>query len=161
MQTDVIPKILSLNKNFNFEDKTNRFNTSILYNSQQRNSKKVFDDFKAILGKTSIKIREQHANLHPFDILVEQDLRNFLKQNEIIVLYLTPVRGVDISAITKICKEEQVLTITAVEEFQDNDVSVILGLEENKLQIKINLQSAKREGAEFSSRLLKIARIIE
>ena len=42
---------------------------------------------------------------------------------------------------------------------EDNDISVGFELENNKLQITINLESAKAEGANFSSRLLSVSQI--
>jgi len=160
LQIKVIPKILSLNKNFSLE-KEDQFNFSILYSNNQRNSKQIFEAFKEVFDRRKIKIKNQHAIYHSIEVSDLSALRNHLRKNKIRMLYLTPIRGFDISKISRICKEEQVLTITGVEEYVENDVSVIFGLLENKLKIYINRKSAKQEGVNFSSRLLKIAKIIE
>ena len=56
--------------------------------------------------------------------------------------------------------ESQISTLTGVSNFfSDNNVSVGFDLKNNKLQITINLESAKAEGADFSSRLLSISKI--
>ena len=84
-----------------------------------------------------------------------------LRENKINVLYITPLRGLDVSKITSICKTASVLSISGVVEYIESDVSVILDIDDNKLKILINQKSAKSEGVDFSSRLLRIAKIID
>lgn len=161
VQLKIIPKILSLNKSFSFADTKQYLNTSILFSPSQRNSMQVFKSFSKRINEKGLNVLNRQTNLHPIDITIVKNLKNYLRTNNIKVLYITPLRGVDINEITRICKEEKVLTITGVEEYRNNQVSVILGLEDNRMQIIINQKSAKQEGANFSSRLLKIATIIE
>lgn len=160
VQIKVIPKILSLNKTF-LNNKVDNLNSMIIYSNEQRNSKQVFDDFNNSLKEKKIIVNSRILKILSFDIKKLKGLRKYIKDNHIKVLYITPIRGVDISSITKICREEDVLTITGVDEYKENMVSVILGLNKSKLQIMINQKSAKSEGANFSSRLLKIATLIE
>ena len=160
LQLRIIPKILSLEKNL-AQSKEKFFNISILFSKEQRNSAQVFESFTKSVNELGIAIKDKEATVLPFDISGKGNIRSFLKNNKIKLLYITPIRGIDISEITKICKEEGVLTITGVEEYSINQVSVVLSLEDNKLQIMINQKSSKQEGADFSSRLLRIAKLIE
>lgn len=160
LQLRIIPKILSLEKNL-AQSKEKFFNVSILFSKEQRNSAQVFESFTKSVNELGIAIKDKEATVLPFDISGKGNIRSFLKNNKIKLLYITPIRGIDISEITKICKEEGVLTITGVEEYSINQVSVVLSLEDNKLQIMINQKSSKQEGADFSSRLLRIAKLIE
>ena len=160
LQLRIIPKILSLEKNL-AQSKEKFFNISILFSKEQRNSAQVFESFTKSVNELGIAIKDKEATVLPFDISGKGNIRSFLKNNKIKLLYITPIRGIDISEITKTCKEEGVLTITGVEEYSINQVSVVLSLEDNKLQIMINQKSSKQEGADFSSRLLRIAKLIE
>ena len=160
VQTKVIPKILSLNKNILSTSKS-PLNVMIIYSKDQRNSKNIYDNLKNHINNEVNKSNFHNTKFHSFDIKILKDFRKYIRVNDIRVLYITPIRGVDISSITRICREEDVLTITGVEEFKGNDVSVILGLEKSKLKIMINPKTAKSEGADFSSRLLKIATLID
>lgn len=160
VQIKVIPKILSLNKTF-LVDTDDNLNGMIIYSNDQRNSKQIFDNFRENLKGKKITVNSRVIKILPFDIKRLKELRKYIKENNIRAIYITPLRGVDISSITKICREEDVLTITGVDEYKENMVSVILGLNKSKLQIMINQKSAKSEGANFSSRLLKIATLIE
>lgn len=160
IQMRIIPKILSLEKNLAHSD-DKYFNVSVLYSKDQRNSDQVFTSFTDAVNKFGIPIKNKEAIVLPFDISSKGSFRTFLKTNNIKLLYITPLRGIDISEITKICREESVLTFTGVEDYIENNVSVVLSLKDNKLQIMINSKSSKQEGADFSSRLLRIAKLID
>ena len=159
IQMRIIPKILSLEKNLAHSD-DKFFNISVLYSKEQRNSDQVFTSFTDAVNKFGIPIKNKEAKVLPFDISSKGSFRTFVKSNNIKLLYITPLRGIDISEITKICREEGVLTFTGVEDYLENSVSVVLTLNESKLQIMINPKSSKQEGADFSSRLLRIAKLI-
>ncbi len=160
LQLRVIPKILLLEKNLALSN-DKYFKISILYSKEQRNSAQVFESFTKAANEFGIGIKDKEATVLPFDISSKSNFRVFVKSNNIKLLYITPLRGINISEITKICKEEGVLTITGVEEYIADQVSVVLSLEDNKLQIMINQKSSKQEGADFSSRLLRIAKLID
>lgn len=160
LQLRIIPKILSLEKNL-AQSKEKFFNVSVLYSKDQRNSAQVFESFIKSVNELGIAIKDKEATVLPFDISSKGNFRSFISNNKIKLLYITPIRGIDITEITKICKEEGVLTITGVEEYSINQVSVVLSLEDNKLQIMISQKSSKQEGADFSARLLRIAKLID
>lgn len=160
VQLKIIPKILSLNKNFSFDNKNENINAALLYSSNQRNSKQILDAFLKKSNDVGITIRKKQIKIYSYNLAAQTDLREFLQINKIKVLYITPIRGVNINNISRICKDEKVLTVTAVEQFKENDIAVILGMEDNRLKIMINQNSAKSEGADFSSRLLKIVELI-
>jgi ABC-type uncharacterized transport system substrate-binding protein len=161
LQLKVIPKIISLNKTFSLDTKDNPLKIAVLYSSQQRNSKQVFEDIEKNLKTSGLVVKGNLTKVSSFDISVNSDIGEYLRENKINVLYITPLRGLDVSKITGICKTESVLTISGVVEYLESNVSVLLDIEDNKLQILINQKSAKGEGADFSSRLLRIAKIVE
>ena len=161
LQLKVIPKIISLNKNFSFNENAEVINLSVLYSSEQRSSQQVYEEFEKKEKIIGMNIKGKNANVLSIDISSISNLREYLIENKIDVLYITPLRGVDIAKIRSICDEVDVLTISGVAEHIESNVSVVLDLENNKLQITINQKSAKSEGVDFSSRLLKIAKIVE
>lgn len=161
VQFKVIPKIISLNKCFSFNSGETDLNIAVLYSSQQRNSKQVYEDINNYLNDNGIVVKGKLTKILSLDISLNNNLEDYLRENKINVLYITPLRGLDVTKITSICKTANVLSISGVVEYLESDVSVILNIDDNKLQILINQKSAKREGADFSSRLLRIAKIIE
>jgi len=157
-QVDLLTKILSLNKSLNLGN--NDISVGILYSSALRTSLRVKEDIVLQAEGRELRIKKSKLNLVPLDVNNVNNLNDFFEENLVDVLYITPLRGYDISEITKICKEKKIVTFTGVSSFiSDNNVSVGIELQNNKLQITINLESAKAEGANFSSRLLSVSQI--
>lgn len=160
VQLEILPKILSLNKSFALDNPKTELHIGILYSSKQRNSTKVKDEiFTHLLGK-ELTIRKAKVIFIPIDFTNVNNIKDYLTTSQTNILYFAPLRGYDISSITNICKAEKIITFTGVSTLMDeNGVSVGFELENNKLQITINLESAKAEGANFSSRLLKVSQV--
>lgn len=161
VQLKVIPKIISLNKKFTFQDNNKSLNMAVLYSSEQRSSKQVKEDLEKYLEETKMVVRGKVMNITTIDISSTNNIEEFFINNKINVLYICPLRGVDISKLVSICKDENVLSITGVVDYIENDVAVILDIDDSKLKILINQESAKSAGVDFSSRLLRIAKIID
>jgi hypothetical protein len=160
VQIELLPKILSLNKSFDLDNPDTKINIGILYSSLLRNSTEVKNEIFDNAPNNEIMIKKTKAILIPIDIAKFANIESHLIKNNITVLYFTPLRGYDVSQISKICKEEKIISFTSVSEYtKDEDVSVGFQLDGKKLKIIINLESAKSEGANFSSHLLKISNI--
>ncbi len=159
VQIELLPKILSLNKSFDLDNPDTKINIGILYSSLLRNSVKVKNEIFDGTPGNEFLIKKCKVELVPIEI-ADKNIRKYLISNNIKVLYFTPLRGYDISQISQICKEEKILSFTSVSEYITNDdVSVGFLLQDKKLKITINLESAITEGANFSSHLLKISKI--
>jgi hypothetical protein len=159
VQMKIIPKVLSLDKNFASRVKGD-FKIGVIYSSQQRTSVQIKNDFEDVAIKTNMLVKKSKVNAFFIDVSKITNIKKFLVDNKIDVIYVTPLRGVDISSIAKICKQEKILTVTGVLDYMQNDISVSFDIKDKKLQIVINNNAAKREGTNFSSRLLRIAKII-
>lgn len=160
IQVDLLPKILSLNKSFNLNDSNSVIKVGILFNSSLRSSMTVKNKIIDQVEGSEFKVKNAKAVLVPIDVSKITNIEQYFIENAIKVLYLTPIRGLDITEITKLCRKNQIITFTGVPNFiNENDISVGFELENNKLQITINLESAKAEGANFSSRLLNVSQV--
>ena len=105
------------------------------------------------IGTTQIKML--------FIDLDQKDLDDFIGGKKIAVLYVAPLRAYDIGGMLSVTQKEKIITVTGVQEYVEKGISVGVGLRSDKPVILINLRSAKAEGADFSSQLLKLAKIIE
>ena len=160
VQLELLPKILSLNKSYDLEDPNQEINVGILYNSSLRSSTKAKDEILDQVPGNEIQIKKAKIYIIPVDLSQTINIKDLLAKKKVQALYITPLRGHNISEIAEICKELQIISFTGVANFiEDNDISVGFELENNKLQITINLESAKAEGANFSSRLLSVSQI--
>jgi hypothetical protein len=89
-----------------------------------------------------------------------QTLESELDEDSVSVLYVAPLRRADIPRIADLAEKRQMLTITGVPEYVGKGIAVGFEVRGGRSKIVINLSRAKRQGADFSSLLLKLAEII-
>jgi hypothetical protein len=77
------------------------------------------------------------------------------------VVYVAPLRGMDISAIKNLTRRRKITSVTGVEEYVRGGLSVGVGVARQKPCIVVNLEASRAEGADFSSRLLHLAKLVE
>jgi hypothetical protein len=75
------------------------------------------------------------------------------------VLYVTPLSGIETESIAEICRASRVPSMTGVSEQVDAGVAVGILHDGSNRVFRVNLSEAKRQGADFSSQFLKLARI--
>jgi len=90
-----------------------------------------------------------------------QDIDAAISANAVDVLYVTPLRSVDLDDLTVLSRRRHVLTCTGVPDYVSRGLAVGIEAGRDGPIILINLAAAKAEGAEFSSELLRLARIVE
>lgn len=88
------------------------------------------------------------------------ELRALIIHYGIDVLYVAPLRGVSIDSIALVSQDQQVLTLSGVESYVSQGVTVGIGSHGEQTVVLINLPMAKAVGAKLSSELLKLARIV-
>ena len=134
----------------------------IVYQRKFRTSLNVKDEFVNVAGTSSIKtIDGIPIRCVPIEIDDETDLANAVSKNRVNLLYVTPVRAVDVEVITAVSRAKQVMTFTGVPDYVESGLSIGIGIKGEKPLIIVNLAAAKAEGTDFSSQLLKLAKIIE
>ncbi len=83
-----------------------------------------------------------------------------MSNHDIDILYITPLRATGIKEIIRACGAGKILTLTGVPEYVTDGVAIGIGIKGEKPRILINITSAKNEGSDFSSQLLKLAMVI-
>lgn len=97
----------------------------------------------------------------PIEVGDGADLGTLLEANEIDVLYIAPLRAVDLADVTAVTRVRSILTFTGVPEYVAAGIAVGIGARGGRPHILINLSAARAEGADFSSELLKLAQIVD
>lgn len=108
-------------------------------------------------------IRSVHdlpVRLLPVRLDQVQDLPAQLRREGVNLVYLAPVRAVDIQRILDAARTVGALTVTGVPEYVAQGVSVGMGLRNSRPRILINLSSARLEGADLTASLLSLAEVI-
>lgn len=86
-------------------------------------------------------------------------LRAQLRDARADVAYLTPLRSVDVSALTQALAASGVLTLSGVPEHSEDGVAVAVGERAGRPIILIDRNAARAAGSEFGSQLLRLAEV--
>lgn len=160
LQAVLFSKVLPFDRNLQSRAK-GTIVIGILYQSRFKMSLDIHREFLSAMSKLPTeRIADLPYHLVSVDI-DEGSVEQSIARDSIDILYIAPLRAVDVEKITKITRTRSVLTLTGVPEYVQQGISVGIGTKAGKPQILINLKSARLEHADFNSQLLKIARIVE
>lgn len=161
VQIPLILKIMTFDRHFN-ANPGNRVIIGIIYQSNVRSSVNIKDEFVREITRSAAKdIRGTPVTCVPLDISGEMSLAESVLQEHVRLLYVTPLRSVSLQSILAVSRVYQIPTLSAVGEYVESGLSVGLVANGPRAQILINLPASREEGIEFSSQLLKLARVIQ
>lgn len=83
-----------------------------------------------------------------------------LRRQGVDVAVLGPLRAVDVATLAERIRAAGIRTAATMEEYGSRSTAVQLVLREGRGHIVINHTLARREGAEFSSQLLRVAEVV-
>lgn len=90
------------------------------------------------------------------------DLKKKLVEEGIDVVFIARGEKQQVEKLLKLTQSEKILSCTSKAEYVATcGVTIAVGLKDNKPKIYLNLSSAKREGADFSAKFLRIAEIVD
>jgi hypothetical protein len=159
VQFPLILKILQFDRNL-VERVGKDIVIACVYQGRYRASTRARDDLRRV-SEQAIGPRVSDLPVRVVEVDIEQmKLEDALDMLEIDVVYLMPLRAVDIGEITRITRAHDVATVTGVEDYVQQGVAVGLGVYQEKPRVLVNLEASRQEGMEFSSRLLSIARVV-
>jgi len=160
-QVPLLIKILNFDRNLR-RNANKQIVFAILYQKMYRKSLDVKNEFEQTISKYSLtKIDTFQIKFIVIDVNEDSDLASVIARNQVNMIYLAPVKATNIGDITTISRQKQITSMTGVPEYVNEGISIGVGVKGDKPQILINLNSAKAEGINFNSQLLKLAKIIE
>lgn len=160
-QVPLFIKILNFDRNL-YRHADKQFNFTILYQKKFRKSLDAKNDFEQAINKYSLtKLDSLPIKFMAIDISEDTNLASIINNNLADVVYLAPVKAVDVGDIIALCRQEQITSLTGVPDYVDAGIAVGVGIKGEKPQILINLNAAKAEGANFQAQLLKLVKIVE
>lgn len=132
----------------------------IVYQRKFKRSRMVKDQVVDVIGESSLwKVADIPVRQVSID-LDTVDLGSAVSKNEIDILYITPMRALGMEKIADITRAKKIMTLTGVPDYVESRLAVGIGIKGRKPWIIINLSAARAEGADFSSQLLKLAKVI-
>ena len=159
VQAALFPKILTFDRNLNGET-DNGLVIGVVYQKKFRTSLNVKETFMDALSSAK-KRNMLHFHCVPIDISDHTNLEDVISQNKIDILYIAPVRAIEIETITSVSRARKITTLTGVPDYVELGLAVGIGIKGEKPRIIINLPAAKAEGADFKSLLLRMAKVIK
>jgi hypothetical protein len=152
VQLALFRNIWKLDRNF---DGTKQITLAIVYQENYSESVAAKDDLLAAIAQQKLPIVPILM-----DAKSQQLLSNGLHGADVDVVYITPLRALDVSEIGRISRYRRIRTITGVPEYVEAGLAVGIGLRRDRPLIIVNLEQARAEGSAFSSQLLALARIV-
>ncbi len=83
-----------------------------------------------------------------------------LAREKVDIVYITPLRAIAVETLVSACRSMGITSLTGVPAYCELGIAISIGSKGGSPLIIINLPGARSEGADFSSRLLKLARVI-
>lgn len=160
-QFSIFMKILECNRGFETHDDS-VFTFGIIYQSGNKKSLNTHDELMGIISKSPrIIINKIPVKFIAIDLSHNTDLAGALTALKIDIVYVTPLRACNIEDLSAIFAVHKILTFTGVPSYLESGLAVSIANHGGKPQIVINLPASKAEGVNFSSQILKLARIME
>ncbi|MCC7264361.1 MAG: YfiR family protein [Candidatus Latescibacteria bacterium] len=95
----------------------------------------------------------------PLDLGRQNELSSALAASGARVLYLCPLRAVEVQEIAGVAHGRRMLTLTGVPEYLNAGVAVGIDSRGQKPLILVSLPAARAAGADFSSRVLSLTMV--
>lgn len=128
---------------------------AILYQQDYYESVSAKDDLLGAIARQKLRIVAV-----PVEAGNQSLLESRLAEVAAEMVYVTPLRAVDINVIGRISRYRKLHTITGTPEYVDAGLAVGIGIRRNRPLIIVNLEQSRAEGSDFSSQLLALARIV-
>lgn len=91
----------------------------------------------------------------------EEQVRLALIRERTDVVYVTPLRGVELHPLVRTARAAGMTTFTGVPLYVEQGVALSIGIVRERPQIIVNLAAARAEGSDFTSQLLRLCKVIE
>jgi len=160
-QYELFQKILAFDRSWKKRNPA-ELNLAILYEKNYELSCLIKDEFvAAVQDKTEIEglpVRLTEMAVEEVNLFAE-----LFSQEKIFFLYVAPLspsaQKNQLKKILALCNEFKIGTFTGETQYVDLGVAIGLGVADEKAQVIINLQAARKQGLELSSQLLRMSSI--
>ena len=161
LQAKLLLTALTYDKNLGkSEDET--LHIGLLYFPEVNQSKKeALEFYKVLESYEDKKVRSLNINTVLFAYNGRNGLKSKISAEHIDVLYISKAKKEVVKDVISVTQSNKILSLTSAASYVSMcGISMAVGLKENKPKIYLNLSSAKAEGADFSSKLLRVVEIV-
>jgi hypothetical protein len=134
---------------------------AIVYQSGYRTSGQAKEELVRTAGSAGALPRIEGLAIRFVEVdLYRETLADAIERSRPTVVYLAPVRGVDIKALAATARAAHVTTVTGVPRYVEQGLAIGVRLRGERPQILVNLMASRSEGAEFAAELLKLVQLL-
>lgn len=162
VQITLLYKILTFDRKLGARAPGDDIVVAILYQSAFRASAVVHREvLDALKRRGDSTIAGHPVHWVSLELSETPQLAGAFVRDRVDVIYVAPLRGIDLDGILAAARSKRVTSFTGVPQFVDRGLAVGIGLQRDRPRILINLTAARAEGADFTSQLLRVATVIE
>jgi hypothetical protein len=158
-QIPLFLKLLSFDRNLHSRGDS-VFLVGVVYQSGNRESQSARETTEGIIRSSVVRVDGLPLRSVAID-LDHESLEAALRAHSVGVIYVAPLRAVDVREVARASRQAQVRSFTGVGRYVDQGLAVGVGMRGDLPQIIINLPAARLEGADFSAQLLRLARVLQ
>jgi hypothetical protein len=159
VQIPLFLKVLAFDRQFRVRA-TNELVVMVAYQSGNRQSTSAKDNALRALAEQTLSAEGLAVRAVAVD-LDQGGLRAALRQHKASMLYITPVRGVDIEEIASAAQAARVRTFSGVTTYITRGLAVGVRRIGDRPKLVVNLRAARLEGADFSAEFLKLVQVVD
>jgi hypothetical protein len=160
VQASLLPKILSFERSAT-QHRGGGGVVGIVYQSQVRSSLVCATEIAEVLPRFLLGADGSPLRCVLIEYVSESDLSRRCTEEGVTMVYVSPLRSVDIGALGRMLQNHRLLSFTGVPSYVEAGLVLGVDVVGNRPKILVNLPVARAIGAEFSSQLLKLSRVIE
>jgi hypothetical protein len=160
LQASLLPRILSFQR-LGPQGRNDNITVGILHQSQVRSSFVCANEIAEHLPRFLKNPDGSAASCVLIEYVSQADLSHRISVEGVTLVYVAPLRSVDINELAKLLQNRHLLSFTGVPSYVEE--GLVLGVETvgNHPKIVVNLSAARAAGVELSSQLLKLSRVVE
>jgi hypothetical protein len=158
-QAALLLKVLAADRNLSARDRGDLV-IGIVYQRTFRASRELAERFAAEVERAAADDGALRARPGLIDVSVPGALAERVAALDPGALYVAPLEGFDVSRIVALSRSRKIRTATGVPAFVEDGLAVGFESDRGAPRILINREAARAEGADFGSKLLKLARAV-
>jgi hypothetical protein len=160
VQASLLPKILSFQR-AGAQGRKENGAVGIVYQSQVRSSYVCANEIAEQLSRYLRNSDGSPVNCVLIEYSSQTDLSRHISDEGVSMVYVAPLRSVDIGELGRMLQNRHLLSFTGVPAYVEEGLVLGVEIANNHPKIVVNLSAARSTGVEFSSQLLKLSRVIE
>ena len=133
----------------------------VLYQSRFRPSALAHAELLDMAQAGQLQLGKRDVRIVSIEVTTLRQAEVELLEQNVDVVYVTPLRAVSIADLTQLSIEHRLVTLTGVREFWEQGLAIGLGLRGGRPEILVHLESCRAQGLELSSELLNIATVLQ